>query len=214
LTRVKVISVLAVALVLTAFGATAAFAWQSTLTATADCDFVTVTGHDKANDTSDQTFRANPEGKLIFVQAGGTPKTVPYTFDKDNPSNDQVIAKVDVSDLKPGQWVISVKGVPDLKTVVRVPSDCASPSPTATAQPTETPSESPSPSATASPEATASASPSASAEASSSAVPSPPVTGAGSGSGGDGTFGIVLLVMVLGTVGIGGTTLFLSRKGS
>jgi hypothetical protein len=39
------------------------------------------------------------------------------------------------------------------------------------------------------------------------------VTGQGS-NGGDGNFGIVLLVMVLGTVVIGGTTLALSRKGS
>jgi hypothetical protein len=203
LTRVKVISVLAVALVLTAFGASGAFAWGVTISAEADCHTVTVTAHD-----TDGSFRAHPTGELDFISAKGKLVKENYEFDTENPDTDQVIAEVDANDLGVGDWVVVLKADSTVKAKFKI-KPCESPSPTATAQPTETPvpSESPRPSATASPEATASASPSASAQASSSALPSPPVTGAGSGSGGDGTFGIVLLVMVLGTVGIGGTTL-------
>jgi hypothetical protein len=70
----------------------------------------------------------------------------------------------------------------------------------------------------ASPSAATSTSPSESAaattEPTSSAVPSPPNTGGGSGGGADRSFAFVLLALVLGTVGVGGTTLALSRKGS
>ena len=74
------------------------------------------------------------------------------------------------------------------------------------------PASSPSASATAEPSATAS--PSESAAAAASAVPSPPNTGGGSSGGADRSFAFVLLALVLGTVGVGGTTLALSRKGS
>jgi outer membrane lipoprotein-sorting protein len=79
-------------------------------------------------------------------------------------------------------------------------------------------SATPAPTESASPSAAASASPSESAaattEPTSSAVPSPPNTGGGSGGGADRSFAFVLLALVLGTVGVGGTTLALSRKGS
>ena len=79
-------------------------------------------------------------------------------------------------------------------------------------------SATPGPTESASPSAAASASPSESAAASteptSSAVPSPPNTGGGSSGGADRSFAFVLLALVLGTVGVGGTTLALSRKGS
>jgi hypothetical protein len=71
-------------------------------------------------------------------------------------------------------------------------------------------------SASASPAASASPSESAAAttEPTSSAVPSPPNTGGGSSGGADRSFAFVLLALVLGTVGVGGTILALSRKGS
>jgi hypothetical protein len=76
------------------------------------------------------------------------------------------------------------------------------------------PATSPSATATATAEPSATASPSESAAAAASAVPSPPNTGGGPSGTADRSFAFVLLALVLGTVGVGGTTLALSRKGS
>ena len=221
MTRIKVVSVLAVAFVLTAFGATGAFAWQSTISAAADCHFVVVTGHDKPGDTSDQTFRKNPSGTLIFAQLKNghiVSVSEDYTFDASNSSNDQEIAKVKASKLGPGEWVVVLKVDSSVKAKFTVPTNCTTPTPTATAtpHPTATATATPKPTETASPAPTETASPAPTetAQPTSSALPSPPVTGQGPGGSGSGTFVVALLVMVVGTIVIGGTTLVLSRKGS
>jgi hypothetical protein len=206
LTRIKAISVLAVAFVLTAFGASSAFAWQATISAEADCHTVTVTAHD-----TDGSFRAHPTGGLIFKQAGHANVTESYAFDTGNPATEQTIAEVKATDLATGEWTVVLKVDHSVKATFSIPT-CETPTPTPTPTPTEKPHASATPTPTESTQPTASAT--ASAEASSSAVPSPPVTGQGPGGSGDNKFGIVLLVMVLGTVVIGGTTLALSRKGS
>jgi hypothetical protein len=70
------------------------------------------------------------------------------------------------------------------------------------------------PKASASPTATATASPTSTVAPTSTAVPSPPATGSGPNGSHDNSFGIVLLVLVVGTGIAGGTTLALSRKGN
>jgi hypothetical protein len=210
LTRIKAISVLAVALMLTALGASSAFAWAATISANADCHTVTVTAHD-----TDGSFRAHPTGELDLVSTKGKLVKETYSFDTKNSDSDQVILTVAAADLGVGEWVVVLKADSTVKASFKIPT-CQTPTPTATAQPTAT--ATPAPTATATPAPTETATPapteSATAAPTSSALPSPPVTGSGSGSGGAGTFGIVLLVMVLGTVAIGGTTLLLSRKGN
>jgi hypothetical protein len=193
---------------LTAFGASSAFAWQATISAEADCHTVTVTAHD-----TDDSFRGTPTGKLVFKQTGHADVTESYSFDTGNPAKDQTIAEVKATDLGTGDWTVVLKADHSVKAKFNVPT-CESPSPTATATPTPTEkphaSATPTPTESAQPTATATAS----AQPTSTSVPSPPVTGQGSGGSGGNNFGIVLLVMVLGTVVIGGTTLLLSRKGN
>ncbi len=214
MTRIKVVSVLAVAFVLMAFGASSAFAWQATISAAADCHTVTVTAHD-----TDGSFRAHPTGDLIFQQSGHANVTESYSFDTGKPATEQTIAEVKATDLGTGDWKVVLKVDHSVKATFNIPT-CETPTPTATATatPTEKPHASATPTPTESTQPTESAQPTetatASAQAASSAVPSPPVTGQGAGGSGDNKFGIVLLVMVLGTVVIGGTTLALSRKGS
>jgi hypothetical protein len=212
LTRIKAVSVLAVALVLTAVGATSAFAWAP-ITPSADCHQVTVTADD-----SNHWYTDHPNGVLLFKQ-GDKELAKPFHFDSLHPDKPIVTLTVDATKkdhIGPGDWTVEVVGdhstmksftVPTCEspTATPTPSETPKPSASATATPTETPQ--PSASATTTPSATSSTQPT------STSVPSPPVTGQGS-NGGDSNFGIVLLVMVLGTVVIGGTTLALSRKGS
>jgi hypothetical protein len=211
LTKIKAVSVLAVAFVLTALGATSAFAWAP-ITPSADCHKVTVTADD-----SSHWYTKNPDGVLVFKQADHDNVSVPFHFDSKHPDNPIVNLTVDGTKkdhIGPGEWTVEVLGdhstmksftVPTCETPTPTPSETPKPSASATATPSAT--TEPSASATATPSATSSEQPT------STSVPSPPVTGQGS-SGGDGNFGIVLLVMVLGTVVIGGTTLALSHKGS
>jgi hypothetical protein len=212
LTRIKAVSVLAVAFVLTAVGATSAFAWGPIMPS-ADCHKVTVTADD-----SDHFYTDHPSGVLDFKQ-GDKELAKPFHFDSVHPDKPIVTLTVDATkkdQIGPGDWTVEVVGDHTTLKSFTVPT-CESPTPTptvkpsasATATPTATPTETvqPSASATETPSATSSEQPT------STSVPSPPVTGQGS-NGGDGNFGIVLLVMVLGTVVIGGTTLALSRKAS
>jgi hypothetical protein len=197
--------VLAVAFVLTAFGASGAFAWEATISAAADCHKVTVTAHD-----TDDSFRGTPTGKLVFKQSGHADVTESYSFDTSDSAKDQVIATVKATDLGTGGWTVALKADKHVKADFSIPT-CESPSPSSspTATPTEKPHASATPTATVQPSASATAS----AQPTSTSVPAPPATGQGPNGGGN-NFGIVLLVMVLGTVVIGGTTLALSRKGS
>jgi len=210
LTRIKAVSVLAVAFVLTAVGATSAFAWAP-IAPSADCHQVTVTADD-----SNHWYTDHPNGVLLFKQ-GDKELAKPFHFDSLHPDKPIVTLTVDATkkdQIGPGDWTVEVVGdhstlksftVPTCESPTPTPSETPKPSASATATPSETPK--PSASATATPSATSSTQPT------STSVPSPPVTGQGS-NGGDDNFGIVLLVMVLGTVVIGGTTLALSRKGS
>jgi len=220
LTRLKVVSVLAVAFVLTAFGASSAFAWEGVhISVNVNCDTGKVVVHGTDN-TNKDLAHASPS-TLTFTDSTGADITGLKHVSFAVTSGSDVIATVAVEDFKDASGPFKVHLDAD-KTVKSAPFtiDCEQPTPTPTPTETASPTATPLPTETASPAPTESASPTAtpsataSAQASSSAVPSPPVTGQGSGGSGDNKFGIVLLVMVLGTVVIGGTTLALSRKGS
>ena len=287
MTKIKAISVLAAALMLTALGASNALAWQATITAPLDCTYVYVTSHD-----TDDSFRNHPSGDLIFKQTGNADLTKKYTFDTTSSNKNQVILKLAQSELSLGSGTVELSGDSTVKASFKIlapltmgtpsrsgdkvtwpihnpntsgvnflyqlkedstqkGSGSAAASSDVTPALTTTlvtgtgitvntlllttvstsgtpcveqkvlsletkPSASASPSASESPAASASPSESAAAstEPTSSAVPSPPNTGAGSSGGADRSFAFVLLALVLGTVGVGGTTLALSRKGS
>jgi cell division septation protein DedD len=288
LTKIKAISVLAAALMLTALGASNALAWGATITAPLDCTYVYVTAHD-----TDNSFRNHPSGDLIFKQAGHADVTKAYTFNTASSSTTQVILKLAQSELSPGSGTVELAVDSTVKASFKIltPLTTGTPSQSAgkvtwpvhnpntsgvnflyqlkedsaqkgsgsaaassdvtpaltTTLVTGTgitvntlllstvstsgtpcveqkvlsletkPSASASPSASESPAASASPSESAAAastEPTSSAVPSPPNTGGGSSGSADRSFAFVLLALVLGTVGVGGTTLALSRKGS
>ena len=209
MTKIKAISVLAVAFVLTALGATSAFAWAP-ITPSADCHKVTVTADD-----STQWYTKNPDGVLVFKQKDHDNVSVPFHFNSKHPDNPIVNLTVDGTKkdhIGQGEWTVEVLGDHSTVKSFTVPT-CETPTPTPTTKPSA--SATATPSATTEPSASATATPSAtsSTQPTSTSVPSPPVTGQGS-NGGDNNFGIVLLVMVVGTVAIGGTTLALSRKGS
>ncbi|MBJ7600225.1 MAG: hypothetical protein DLM67_01805 [Candidatus Nephthysia bennettiae] len=208
MTRIKAVSALAVAFVLTAFGAISAFAWAP-ITPSADCHTVTVTADD-----SGHWYTDHPNGVLLFKQ-GGTELAKPFHFDSLHPDKPIVTLTVDATKkdhIGPGDWTVEVVGDHSTMKSFTVPT-CETPTPTPTTKPSA--SATATPSATTEPSASATATPSAtsSTQPTSTSVPSPPVTGQGS-NGGDNNFGVVLLVMVVGTVAIGGTTLALSRKGS
>ncbi len=220
MTRIKVVSVLAVALLLTAFGASSAFAWEGVhIWVTVNCDTGKVVVHGTDNAHKDLA-KAHPS-TLTFTDSTGADIAGLKNVTFEVKSGSDVIAKVDVAEFKDASGPFrvhldaddSVKSAPftiDCEQPTPTPTPTETASPTATPAPTETASPAPTESAapTATPSATASAQPT------STSVPSPPVTGQGPGGSGNNNFGIVLLVMVLGTVVIGGTTLALSRKGS
>lgn len=208
MTRIKVVSVLAVGLLLTALGASSASAWAGvSIWVTVSCNTGKVVVHGTDNESKDLA-NAKPSTLTFTDSTGAEVETVDFKVS----DKSDVIAKVETSDFT--DFTGPFKAHLDADKSVKSNSfsvDCehASPSPTATATATPNATTSPSATATAQPSASATAS---AAPASTAAVPAPPVTGQGPGGGGN-NFGIVLLVMVLGTVVIGGTTLALSRKG-
>lgn len=211
MTRIKVVSVLAVGLLLTALGASSASAWAGvSIWVTVSCNTGKVVVHGTDNESKDLA-KAKPSTLTFTDSTGAEVKTVDFKVS----DKSDVIATVETSDFTDftGPFKVHLDADESVKsTSFSVECEHASPSPTATA--TATPHATTSPSATASATAQPSASATASAAPTSAAVvPSPPVTGQGARGSGN-NFGIVLLVMVLGTVVIGGTTLALSRKGN
>ncbi len=102
---------------------------------------VVVTAHDTQG-----SFRRTRRGTLVFKQGGNT-LTTPWTFNAQDPSNDQVIATV-ATGSSTGTWSVSLQEDPGVATTVQIPSGaCPSPSsglrsgstPGATARPTPTP---------------------------------------------------------------------------
>jgi hypothetical protein len=210
LTRIKALLVLAVAFVLTAFGASGAFAWEGVhVSVTVNCDTGKVVVHGTDNSRHDLA-NAHPS-TLTFTDSTGADIAGLKNVDFEVKTGSDVIATVDVTDFKDasGPYKVHLDADHSVRSA-HFTIDCETPTPTPT--PTEKPHASATPTPTESTQPTATAT--ASAQPTSTSVPSPPVTGQGSGGSGDNKFGIVLLVMVLGTVVIGGTTLALSRKGS
>jgi hypothetical protein len=210
LTKIKVVSVLAVAFVLTAFGASSAFAWTGVkIWATVSCDTHKVVVHGTDNEKSDLA-NAKPS-TLTFTDSTGADIAGLTGVTFEVKSGSDVIATADVEDFKgaSGPFRVHLDADDSVKSKTFTVS-CTHPSASATATPSASATAKPHASATATPAATASAQ----TAAANTSVPSPPATGQGGNGGGDNSFGIGLLVMVLGTVVIGGTTLLLSRKGN
>jgi hypothetical protein len=213
LTRIKTISVMAAALVLTALSAGSAHArefFAVSTTCPVAFTFPTGAGPNPASAGSNLTWTFhNPNAysvsfgwKVLEDNTQGGSKLAPANGDVPivttlvSPKATLVLASV-AGGLPPKPCPLG-RGV--------FPAD-STPAPTETASPTATPTETASPTATPS----GTAQPSAVATTASSVPPSPPATGASRGSG-DQSFVLLLLALVLGTVVVGGTTLALSRK--
>ena len=119
MTRIKIVSVLAVALVLTAFGASAASAWGP-IRVSADCHTVTIS-------SEDQFYGDHPSQTAQFI-SGGKKVDVGVTF---TGHAGTFSATVDVakSGLTAGTWNVGFKGTSDVSASVTIPS-CPQPAPT------------------------------------------------------------------------------------
>jgi hypothetical protein len=113
------------------------FAFGGSIEAVIDCPGkkVMIVAHDTTG-----VFRSTGHGTLVFMQAGEEFST-PWTFDRQNPSSDQVIATVSTQSTS-GTWTVHLQEDPSVATSFQVPSG-ACPSPSATATPTPTPAFAP-----------------------------------------------------------------------
>jgi hypothetical protein len=215
LTRIKTISVMAAALVLTALSAGSAHAWESLSVSTncpASFTFPTGAGPNPASAGSNLTW--------TFHNPNASSVSFAWKVLEDNTQSGSTSAPAN------GDVSIVTKAVGPPETLVLAsvafgipPKPCPLGRAVFPAQSTPAPTETPSPTATPSASAPPTAAPTetaqptaAAAAAASSAPPSPPATGLGSGGSGDHSFGLLLLALVLGTLVVGGTTLALSRK--
>jgi hypothetical protein len=122
------------------------FAFGGSIEAVIDCPGkkVTIVAHDTTG-----TFRSTGHGTLVFMQAGEA-FTTPWSFDRQNPSNDQVIATVSTQSTS-GTWTVHLQEDPSVATSFQVPSGpCPSPSAGAIpgTKPTSTPTSTPTPTPT------------------------------------------------------------------
>ena len=124
MTKIKIISVLAVALMLTALGASAALAWGPIQVA-ADCHTVTISSEDKF-------YSDHPDQTVVFT-SGSKKLEADVHFASHSGSS---VATVDVAatGLTPATWSVGFKGTSDVSASVVIPS-CPQPAPTC---PTET----------------------------------------------------------------------------
>src|SRR3984893_14668684 len=76
---------------------------------------VVVTPHDTQG-----AVRRTRRGTLLFKQGGNT-LTTPWTFNAQDPSNDQVIATV-ATGSSTGTWSVSLQEDPGVATTVQIPS--------------------------------------------------------------------------------------------
>jgi hypothetical protein len=111
------------------------FAFGGSIEAVQDCPAkkVMIVAHDTTG-----SFRATAHGTLVFMQAGEG-FTTPWTLDKQNPSNDQVIATVSTQATS-GTWTVHLEEDPSVATSFQVPSG---PCPPSTPRPTPTPAPAP-----------------------------------------------------------------------
>lgn len=198
MTRIKAVSAVAAALLLTAVGATGAFAWAGVqLSPEVDCTNGKVVVH--ATDNNSHDLKNHHTGFLVFTDSEGHKVTTqPWTFDESS----DVIAEVDLEHFSGGShFKVHLKEDSKVESE-EFTIDCATPTPTATPKPTAAPTATPAPTETAVP--TATAAPTA------TSLPSPPTTGQG-GDGSGPSFGIALLVLALGTAATGGVILALAR---
>ena len=117
------------------------FAFGGSIEAVYDCPArkLMVLAHDTTG-----AFRSTGQGTLVFTQAGEE-FTTPWTFDRQNPSADQVIATVSTQSTS-GTWTIHLQEDPSVATTFRVPSGpCPSPTPAPTPAPTQTRTSTPTP---------------------------------------------------------------------
>jgi hypothetical protein len=115
------------------------FAFGGSIEAVQDCPGrkVTIIGHDTAG-----SFRSTGHGTLVFTQAGEG-FTTAWTFDRQNPSNDQVIATVSTQATS-GTWTVHLEEDPSVATTFQVqsgpcPPAAPTPTPARTPRPTPTP---------------------------------------------------------------------------
>ena len=115
------------------------FAFGGSIEAVIDCPGkkVMIVAHDTTG-----AFRSTGHGTLVFMQAGER-YTTSWTFDRQNPSNDQVIATVSTQSTS-GTWTVYLQEDPSVATSFQLPSGPC-PSPSSTATPTPTPAFAPAP---------------------------------------------------------------------
>jgi hypothetical protein len=117
------------------------FAFGGSIEAVQDCPAkkVMIVAHDTTG-----TFRSTGRGTLEFMQAGEG-FTTSWTFDKQNSSNDQVIATVSTQATS-GTWTVHLQEDPSVATSFQVQSGACpaistpKPTPTPARTPTPTPS--------------------------------------------------------------------------
>lgn len=113
------------------------FAFGGSIEASIDCPGkkVMIMAHDTTG-----AFRSTGRGTLVFMQAGEQ-FTTPWTFDRQNPSSDQVIATVSTQSTS-GTWTVHLQEDPSIVTSFQVPSGVC-PSPSSAARPTYPPTSAP-----------------------------------------------------------------------
>src|SRR3989442_8019951 len=117
------------------------FAFGGSIEAVIDCPGkkVMIVAHDTTG-----VFRSTGHGTLVFMQAGEEFST-PWTFDRQNPSADQVIATVSTQSTS-GTWTVHLQEDPSVATSFQVPTGpCQSQSSTPAASPSPTPAPAPAP---------------------------------------------------------------------
>jgi hypothetical protein len=91
---------------------------------------VQIIGHDTTG-----SFRAAGKGTLVFDQPGTTVFTTPWTWDRNNPSPDQVIATVSTAQTI-GRWTVHLEEDPTVMTSFEVGAGPCPATPTPTPSPT------------------------------------------------------------------------------
>ena len=126
------------------------FAYGGSIEGSVDCPGkrVMIIAHDTTG-----AFRSTGHGILVFTQASQR-FTTGWTFDRQNPASDQVIATVSTQSTS-GTWTVYLQEDPSITTSFQVPTGpCPSPSSTATpapppyVSPTATPTPTPTPTST------------------------------------------------------------------